>query len=342
MTPRARTSCFGSVCAAWLIASSACAQVSAPFEPHAVSAGTLRIWGDRYMASVVQRWEDGFRRYHPEVSFETQLMGTDTAMPGLYGGVADIALFGRESNTTENDGFLHSLQYKPLQLRLMTGSLADPGKSYAPVLFVQKDNPLSRLTLAQVDRIFGCGQPGAGAPARTWGDLGLTGEWKNKPLHLYTFDMESGTGVFFLRRLQGESKKMNWPIIHEFSNKPHIDGTEYEAGEQTMDALINDPLGLAVSGLHFADERVKPLALAADEHSPYVQATRETLIDGSYPLTRMTFAFLNVPPKQEARPLVKEFLRFVYSEEGQQIITADHGYLPLTKQEAARQLGLIP
>ena len=156
---KARPFCIAALCTCSLVGvnTSVLAQ-SADFDPHPVPAGTLRIWGDTYMSSVVLAWEEHFRRYHPDVRFENQLMGTDTAMPGLYTGKADIALFGRESNTTENDGFLHTLQYRPLQLRLMTGSLDVPGKSYAPVLFVHKDNPLDKLTLAQADSVFGCGQ----------------------------------------------------------------------------------------------------------------------------------------------------------------------------------------
>jgi phosphate transport system substrate-binding protein len=314
---------------------------SVGFDPHPTPKGTLRIWGDTFMASVVLAWEEHFSRYHPEVEFETQLMGTDTAMPGLYTGKADIALLGRQSKTTENDGFLHTLQYRPLQLRLMTGSLEEPGKSYAPVLFVHKDNPIDKLTLAEIDSVFGCGQPSHSAPARTWGDLGLGGAWKDKPVRLYTFDMESGTGTFILHALQGEGKKMNWEIIREYSDLRHPDGTLYEAGEQIMDALLHDPYGLAVSNLRYANSDVKALSLAATSESPYVQASPETLIAGTYPLTRMTYAFVNQPPEKPIPPLVKEFMRFVYSDEGQRVISESQGFLPLSKRDTAQQVQLM-
>jgi phosphate transport system substrate-binding protein len=319
----------------------AVASAESPFEPNYVAAGTLRLWGDSSMSSVVLAWEERFNRYHPEVKFETSLMGTDTAMPAIYTGLADIGLFGRDSNQTENDGFLHTLQYKPLQLRLMTGSLDAPGKSYALVLFVHKDNPLERLTLAQIDLIFGCGQSGQSAPARTWGDVGVGGEWRDKPIRLYTFDTESGTGLFLQRKQQGESRKMNWAVIREFADARRTDGTSYEAGEQTMDALLHDRYGLAVSSLRYANSSVKTVALAGTSGSEYVKASRETLINGTYPLTRMTYAFVNQPPGQSVSPLVKEFLRFVYSEEGQGMIEESSGFLPLTKEDAAKQVLLL-
>ena len=266
-------------------------------------------------------------------------MGTDTAMPGLYGGIADLALFGRESNASERDGFLHSLQYKPLQLHLMTGSLDVPGMSYAPVLFVHKDNPLEKLTLEQTDAVFGCGQLGVIA-ARTWGDLGLGGEWKDKPIHVYGLDMESGTGTFFLHALQGDSKKMNWAIVREFSDGRRTDGTSDEAAEQTMDALLRDRYGLAVSSLRYAGSEAKALAVAAGGQV-YVRATRKTLIDGSYPLARLTYVFVNQPPGKPVPPLVKEFLRFVYSDEGRKVVSDSHGFLPLTQADAVRQVELM-
>jgi phosphate transport system substrate-binding protein len=336
MRGRVRPQCFAALCACCVYAGAM--PQSAKFEAQRVPAGTVRISGDRYMASIVRAWEEHFRRYHPEVQFETRLMGSDTAMSGLYNNTADVALLGRESNGTESDGFLHTLQYKPVELRLMTGSLDGPGMSYAPVLFVHKGNPLDKLTLAQVEHAFGCGQMGAEAPARTWGDLGATGEWKDKPLHLYSLDMESGTGIFFLRALQGDSKKMNWEIIREYGEGHHPDGTDYDATEQTMDALVHDPYGLAVSNLHYAGADVKALALAKDKGARYVQATRETLMDGSYPLARMTYAFVNQAPGMPLDPRVKEFLRFVYSEEGQRVVSDSGEFLPVQKDDAVRQM----
>ena len=330
------------MCMAALLTRSVISQSSsAAFQPQPPSDNTLRIWGDRSMSSVVRAWEMHFGRNRPDVRFVTQLMGSDTGMSGLYTGNADIALLGRETNTTENDGFLHTLQYRPLKLRLMTGSLDVPGMSYAPVLFVHKDNPLNKLTWAQAQAVFDCGQPGQAAPARTWGDLGLGGEWSDKPIHVYTFDIDSGIGTFFLQALQGQSRKMNWPIIREFSQKRRADGSIYEAGQQTMDMLLADRYGLAVSGLRYAGAQVKALALATRSGSTYVTATRKTLIDGSYPLARMTYVFLNQPPGKSVPRLVKEFLEFVYSDEGRKVVSDSHGFLPLTKGDAAQQVGLI-
>lgn len=311
---------------------------AARYQPTQAISGTIRIWGDQYMSGVVDSWEQGFQKSHPQVKFETRLMGTATAMPSIYTGVADLALIGRETNTTDNDGFLHLLQYRPLRFELMTGSLDVPGKSYALAIFVQKDNPLSKLTLAQLAAIFGCENKNDLVNIRTWGQLGLAGEWNDKPINLYTFDAETGTGLFFLHAVLADSRKMSWENLKEFKDIRNPDGSIYESGQQIIDALQKDRFGLAVSSVRYENSEVKPVALAAKKGGPYFQATKENLISRKYPLTRMTYAFVNQPPDQPIDPKVKEFLRYIFSREGQARVERDRGYLPLSQESLVEQL----
>lgn len=340
--------------AAWLLAGSvgrsparSPAQSPAPtFTPGPPSPGTIRIWGDEYMSSVVQAWEAGFAAFHPEIKFEVHLMGTATAMPAIYGGVADLALLGRESNTTDNDGFLHSLQYKPMSFELMTGSLDVPRKAPALVLYVHRGNPLAHISLAQLEGAFGCPGGRAGTHVHaitTWGDLGLGGEWRDRPVHLYGYDAETGTGLFFSRVVLHGSRKRNWASLREFKDIDRPDGSRYDAGQQIVDALSRDPYGLAVSTLRYATPEVKALAVgvaAADGAEPkhFYAATAQTVIDGTYPLARMTYAFVNQPPGQPMNAKVREFLRYVFSREGQADVAGTHGYLPLREGLRAAQI----
>lgn len=296
----------------------------------------LRIWGDTDMGAILTVWEAAYQQQHPGTRFENHLLGTDTGIPALYGGLADIALLGREPNQTEHDGFLHSTQYEPLRIALTHGALDAPGHSYAPVVFVAKDNPLQHLTFAEL--AFAFGSDGTRPPARTWGDLGLTGAWKDRPLHLYTFDMESGSGTFLLAKLQGPSKKMNWPAIREFHDLEHPDGSLYAAGEQTMDTLLADPNGLAVSGLRYATDRVKPLALAASTTGTFIAPTRVTISDATYPLTRTTYAVADQSPGKQLNPAVSNFLRWLLTPEAQKLLlTQQPSFLPLSPPDASKE-----
>lgn len=313
---------------------------SAPqYQPGQKVSGTISIRGDESMSAVTRNWAEGFRRYQPDINFDIRLMGTATAMPALYTNQADIALLGRESNVTDDSGFLHVLYYTPIRFELMTGSLDAPGKTYALVIYVHKDNPLSKLTLAQVDAVFGCEHRRGLNDIRTWGQLGLTGEWKDKPINLYGYDAETGTGQFFLHTVLADSRKMNWEHLKEFKGIRNADGSTYESGQQIIDALRRDRFGLAVSGVRYANPEVKVVALAARDGGPFYQATKENLVARNYPLTRVTYAFVNQPPGKPIDPKVKEFLRYVFSREGQQdTARGGGGFLPLGQEAIQEQL----
>ncbi len=310
------------------------------YKPAGMLTGKIRIWGDPSMSSVVERWEKNFQKYQPKVKFENRLLGSDMAIPGIYTGNADLALLGRESNTTENDGFFHTLQYRPIQLRLMTGSLDVPGKSYALTIFVHRGNPISRLTLTQLDAIFGCKRRRGQEHyvIRKWGQLGLSGTWKNQPIHLYTFDAETGTGLFFVSTVMQGSWKMNWKEIKEFKDIREPDGTVSEGGRQIADALRKDPYGLAVSSVGYGNADIRPVSLALNPQSLYYGATRQNLLSRRYPLMRTTYAFLNRVPGRPVDPALKDFLRYVYSYRGQQDVLADGGFLPLPEGDVQKEL----
>jgi phosphate transport system substrate-binding protein len=298
------------------------------------SPSVIRVWGSDIPAAIMKLWEDGFQKRHPEVRFDTRLMGTNTAMAGIYSGVADLALMGRTSTPVEDMGFAWILKYKPLGVEVMTGSLDGPGKSPALALLVHRDNPIAQATLAQLDAVFGCERlRGAPKMARTWGDLGLTGEWADKPIHAYAPDVTSGTMVFFRQVVLKDSRKWNWAQLKEFEDLPSAD-----ADQQIAAAVANDPYGIGVSNLHFADSRVKPLALAESSDGPAHAATRENLIDRKYPLTRFVSIYLNRAPGKPTDPKLKEFLSYILSPEGQQAVARAGDYLPLSSDVAAVQL----
>ena len=314
----------------------------APYGPPENHTAILRLWGDRHLAGLAQAWADGYHALHPEISFEIKLLGNGTAMPALYLGLADVALFGRDPIVTDNDGFAHVLKYNPLRLELATGSLATPGAAPALALLVHRDNPLSQLTLTQVDAIFSSQRRrGATAAIRTWGQLGLTGEWADQPIHLYADDTQSMTALFFQRVVLGNSRRMNWEHFTELQDIRKPDGSVVTAAEQCAVALQADRYGLAVSTIRYATAGLKPLALAERVGEPFVLPTRETLTVRSYPLARPIFACVNQRPGQPLDPKLRDFLRYVLGREGRQVLARQDAYLPLSDGIAAEQLGRL-
>jgi phosphate transport system substrate-binding protein len=288
---------------------------------------TIRVWGSPQMSGVLRLWEQGFRKHHPEVRFNDELHGTASGIAGLYTGVADIALMGREIWPIETMAFQSVFPWRPLGIDVAAGSYDIPKATYALVVYVHKSNPLSQLTVEQLAAVFG--KPlAAGPQARNWDDLGLTGEWTGKPIHTYNFDYENDKAVFFRRRVFQD--RYRWESSQrEFSNLTNPRGETVDSGQLILDALAHDPLGMAVSNPHYANNGVKPLALA-ESGGEAVAASVETVRKRTYPLTRAVYIYVNRDPKKPLDARIAQFLRYVLSAEGQQDVVRDGTYLPLT------------
>jgi len=301
----------------------------------------IRVWGSPQMSGVLRLWERGFRKRHPDIRFQEQLHGTASGIAGLYTGVADIALMGREIWPIETLAFQSVLPWKPLEIEVATGSYDIPKSTYALVVYVHKSNPLSQLTLEQLAAVFGRPLAG-GSPAHSWDDLGLGGEWAGKPIHPYNFDYDNDKALFFRRRVFQD--RYRWDSgTTEFSNRTNSRGETVDSGQLILDALARDPLGIAVSNPYYANRDVKPLALAVSDKEA-VAASVETVRNRTYPLTRTLYIYVNRDPKKPLELKVGEFLRYVLSAEGQQDVQREGTYLPLTSEVIAaqlRQLGVV-
>lgn len=304
------------------------------YEPERQVGGVIRIWGHGsrntdLVGGLVRSWENAFRKYQPEVQFDNQLLGNASAIGGLYTGKADLALMGREIWPTEIDGFQQVLGLKPFTVSVMTGSLDVRGHNLAVVIFVHRDNPLSHLTLAQVDAVFGADHRRSAKNTRVWGDLGLTGEWARQPIHLYGYRLSSHFSRFFEQAALAGSEKWNCNL-RQIADPRAAGDSDDDAGQLIIDALSRDRYGIAISGLAYQNAGVKPLALAPAETATYYEPSRDTVAARQYPLTRSVSMFMTRVPGKPLDPKLKEFLEFILSSEGQALVVRDGGYLPLT------------
>jgi phosphate transport system substrate-binding protein len=172
--------------------------------------GTVRVMGNSQMDKLVDFWEEGFHRYHPKVRFEKKYLGTANAIAGLYLEMADLALMGREILPIEDVAYRRAFPSGPLDIAVATASFNVPLETFAFAIFVNKENPIEKLTLAQLAAIFGCERnPGV----RTWGDLGLKGEWAARPIKRHGYEISSGLGYFFQQKVLGGSHKWNCDFL---------------------------------------------------------------------------------------------------------------------------------
>jgi phosphate transport system substrate-binding protein len=314
----------------------------ATYQPRQKVSGVISLWGHGsfkrdFMGRLVKAWEEGFARYQPGIQFDYRMYGTASSIGALYAGVGDIAIRGEEINPFEVAAFERVLHYPPLCIEIATGSLDVRNMNFAQIFFVHKDNPISKLTMVQLDAIFGYEHRRGDRQIRTWGQLGFKGEWADRPIHVYGWRIDDDFSAFLQIALLGGSHRWNCDL-KEFANIVRPDGSTYDSGQQIVDALAQDRYGIAVSNLRYGNAQVKPLALAVRNGGPYYEAARDNLIYRKYPLTRIVPAYINRAPGKPADPKVKEFMRFILSREGQLDIVREGGYLPLSRESALEQL----
>ena len=287
----------------------------------------LRSWGDGAMAGVMRAWQEDFSRAHPEVRFRDTLLGSGTGMAGIITGVSQLSVMGRQATANEVMGFEWVFRYKPRGFEVLTGSMATPEASPALVVFVHRSNPLSQLSFEQLRRLLGCCQ-GEGKIER-WGQLGLSGAWKDKIIHAYLYDNETGTGLFLQQALLGSADKWDWERVREFRDIRSSERVVNSAEAQIMAAFARDPYGIAIATLHDAGNDARPVALSERQAGPYFLPTAASVTSRDYPLARAVLLYVNAPPDKPLEPLTAEFLRFVLSPEGQAIAARAGTFLPL-------------
>jgi phosphate transport system substrate-binding protein len=322
-----------------LLATAACAAGAAQsttlpkYSPAPIAAGVIRSWGDAAMRGTMTEWERAFRKYHPEMTFEDTLLGTATSMAGIITNTSDLSVMGRPATVNEIIGFEWVFRVKPLGIQVMNGGLQGEGNSPALAVFVSRDNPVQQISIAQLAAILGCSTHPK-EPV-TWAAAGAEGSWKHKPIHAYLYDDQTGTGAFLQQAVQGQMDCWNWDIVSEFKDKTHEDGSAYPAGEQIVDALRQNPGGLAIATLGYASPGIKALPLAGSGAA--VSLTPGDITVGSYPLGRGIYIYINRGKDKPVDPKVGEFLRFILSAEGQALVQSEGDYLPLNPAVAAEQ-----
>ena len=273
-------------------------------------SGNLNSIGSDTLNNLMTFWAEGFKAKYPNVKIQIEGKGSATAPPALIEGTAQIGPMSRPMKREEISAFEKKYGYKPTEIKVAIDALA---------VFVHKDNALKGLTLKQVDGIFSSTRKSGSAAIDTWGQAGLTGDLAGKPISLYGRNSASGTYGFFKE--------------HTLKKGDFRDTVKEQPGSSTVvQGVANDIAGIGYSGIGYITPGVKALPLGEKE-GKYVEPTYENCLSGDYPLSRYLYIYLNRAPGKRCDPVVEEFVKFIASQEGQQIVVKD-GYFPLTSELA--------
>lgn len=288
----------------------------APYAKVGGVAGNLNSIGSDTLNNLMTLWAEGFQKIYPNVRTQIEGKGSSTAPPALIAATAQIGPMSREMKPTEVDEFEKKFGYEPTRVRVAVDALA---------VYVNKDNPIEKLTLPQVDAIFSKTRHcGAAAAIDTWGAAGGLGEWAAKPISLYGRNSASGTYGFF---------KENALCKGDFRDTVK----EQPGSASVVQGVTEDVQGIGYSGIGYKTSGVKALSIANKEGDEFVTTDPELVLAGRYPLARFLYVYVNRHPDRPMDPLVREFLKFIVSREGQQIVVKD-GYLPLSTKIVGQEL----
>jgi phosphate transport system substrate-binding protein len=290
-----------------------------PYQAASGVSGNVKSVGSDTMNNLMTLWAEDFRKFYPNVQVEIEGKGSSTAPPALVEGTATFGPMSRSMKNEEVDQFEAKYGYKPTALRTSIDMLA---------VYVHKDNPIESLTLQQVDAIFSkTRKGGATADIRTWGDLGLTGAWKDKPLSLYGRNSASGTYGYFKE--------------HALFKGDYKDEVKEQPGSSSVvQGVASDRYAIGYSGIGYKTADVRAVPLKATTGAETVPADPEHAYTGKYPLARFLYVYVNQKPGAELDPLRREFIRFVFSKEGQAAVIKD-GYFPVNAKIAGEELAKL-
>ena len=329
------------------------------YQPKQMALGVVRIYGTP-LESLVGEWASAFRAKQGHVRLNAYLINTSQAFAGLVTGRADIGLMGHRTWHASLMAFDKAFGYEPLEIRFATGSFDDPQGSTPGLMFVvHKSNPLSKLTLEQIDGIF-CAQrtggwdgvkwseAGARGPEkniRTWGQLGLAGEWADKPIHPHGSDVTLSNWADLIEREACHGgKKWNPALIEGPRADIGLKAHGKTRDQEIIEGVQDDPYAIGFMFqrvINAAHSDVKVLPLARTAAGPYVTPSARTFFDGSYPMHNGAYLYLNRKPGQRLAVRDEEFVRFVLSREGQQVVADSRIFIPLSAEQAAAELAKL-
>ena len=282
-------------------------------------SGNLSSVGSDTLANLMTLWAEEFKRVYPNVNVQIQAAGSSTAPPALTEGTSNLGPMSRLMKDNEVQAFEQRNGYKPTPIAVAIDALA---------VFVHKDNPIEGLTLQQTDAIFSSTRTcGGSEDIVNWGQLGLPGDWAARGIQLYGRNSVSGTYGYFKQHALCKGDYKN--TVNEQPGSASV--------VQSVSASLN---GIGYSGIGYTTSSVRAVPLANEAGKPFVAATPENAINGSYPLARFLYVYVNKEPGKDLDPITRQFLTMVLSRRGQEVVIKD-GYIPLPAKVAARELAKL-
>ena len=281
-------------------------------------SGNLSSVGSDTLANLMTLWAEEFKRNYPNVNIQIQAAGSSTAPPALIEGTSNIGPMSRMMKDKELAAFETKYGYKPTAVPVAIDALA---------VFVNKDNPVEGLKIADVDAIFSSTRKcGGEADIVNWGQVNVTGALGQRDMQIYGRNSVSGTYGYF---------KSNALCKGDFKNSVN----EQPGSASVVQSVATSLNGIGYSGIGYKTSSVRAVPLSK-KGGDFIEATPDNAINGTYPLARFLYVYVNKAPNKDLSPLEREFVKLVMSKVGQEVVVKD-GYIPLPLKVVTKTLNSL-
>jgi phosphate transport system substrate-binding protein len=281
-------------------------------------SGNLDSIGSDTLNNLMTFWAESFRKKYPNVRIQVEGKGSSTAPPALIAGTSQLGPMSRKMKKVEEEKFEKKYGFKPTRIGVALDSLA---------VYVNKDNPIDSMSLPEVDAVFSKTRKGGHQEIITWGQAGVQGALAQTPISIYGRNSASGTYGYFKKKALFKGDYKNTV-------------KEQPGSASVVMGVTEDLSGIGYSGIGYRTSGVKVVSLAKKQNGTSYAPTYKNVLNGKYPLSRTLYIYVVKEPNKPLPVLTREFLKFVLSKEGQEIVVKD-GYLPLPAKVVEKQLGLL-
>ena len=289
------------------------------YEKSSGIAGSISSVGSDTLANLMTLWAEEFKRLYPNVNIQVQAAGSSSAPLALIEATANLGPMSRKMKGKEVAAFEKKFGYKPMMIPVAVDALA---------IYVNRDNPLQGLTMADVDAIFSSTRKcGGHKPIQKWGDTGINGTWKNRNIQMFGRNSVSGTYGYFKKKALCDGDFRN--NVNEQPGSASV--------VQSVGASLNS---IGYSGMGYFTVGVRAIPLAKKVGGDYIPATRANVVEGKYPLSRFLYVYINKHPTKPLDPITREFIKLILSQQGQKNVIKD-GYIPLSALMVQKVLGAL-
>lgn len=283
-----------------------------PYVPVEGLKGKIILSGSTTMNDLEHRWTRNLKSLQPELELSVTADGSEAALKSLANDPKLVIGVSRPVDEADLKFLQAGMCKEPVAIVIGLEALA---------VVVHAKNPLDRITPETIKAIFAADKDGLPS-AKTWLDVGVSGDFAPRPIQIYERDENSGTSVFLSRFiLSGASLSKPFQVC--------------DSNNEVCSRIGHDQNGVGLADIHTSYTSIRRLPVLMN--GVVTEATEENVLLGRYPLIRPLLLVLDKREMRDDNKLRESIVRYALSRDGQ-VAVMGAGFFPLDSGFIKHQL----